>query len=100
MPWKVAEAKQKLSEVIRRAEKEPQILQNRERVVGAVIAAEDLASYLAWRQGRRQRTVGELLADARRICAETHYTFEPPPRKSRPVAVDWTSDVPPRHKRR
>jgi hypothetical protein len=100
MPWKVAQAKQRLSEVIRMAEKEPQILQNRDRVVGAVIASEDVAPYLAWRQSHRERSVADLLAEASRICADTKYVFEVPPRATRPLAMTWPSDVSSRHKRR
>lgn len=84
MPWKIAQAKQHLSDVIRRAAREPQVILNRDRPVAAIIAAEDLADYTAWKKGRTRKTLAEHLEEMRRICEEENYVFEPPPRFDRP----------------
>ena len=56
MNWNVAQAKQRLSEVIRAAAREPQMIYNRNAPVAAVIAAEELADYQAWKQSRSEQT--------------------------------------------
>jgi prevent-host-death family protein len=88
MKWKVGQAKQQLSEVIRQSAKEPQVIYNREKPVAAVIAAEDLASYSSWREQSRKPTLAEFLGRAQQICAEEGYAFELSPRgPERPNAL-------------
>jgi prevent-host-death family protein len=82
--WKVAEAKQRFSEVVRAAEEEPQMIYNRGRLVAAVVPAEELQEFLAWREGREHSSLGDAFAALRKICAEEGYTFEIPSRKDRP----------------
>ncbi len=53
MNWNVAQAKQRLSEVIREAAREPQVIYNRNQPVAAVIAAEELAAYRAWKNSNK-----------------------------------------------
>lgn len=94
MAWKIADAKQRFSEVLRRAEREPQIIQNRDRVVAVVMspaAAEKALKGAA-------PSMRDALADLRRLCSEADYSFELPARATRDVAVTWPSDVPRRHK--
>jgi prevent-host-death family protein len=83
--WKVTEAKQRFSEVVRAAEKEPQMIYNRGRLVAAVVPAEDLQEFLAWREGRKRSSLGDAFSALRKICAEEGYSFEIPPRKDRPT---------------
>lgn len=60
MHWNVALAKQRLSELIREAAIEPQVIYNRDSPVAVVIAAEELTEYNAWKRGRaRQTTLAE-----------------------------------------
>lgn len=93
MNWKVADAKQRLSEVIRAAEEEPQWLYNRDRLVAAVVEPEILQDFLAWRERERRPSLGEAFSELRRLCSEEQYTFEIPDRRDRanPFADD---DVP------
>ena len=56
MDWNVAQAKQRLSEVIREAAREPQTIYNRNAPVAVVIAAEELAESSAWKQNRREQS--------------------------------------------
>lgn len=87
MSWNIAEAKQRFSEVVRRAAEEPQVIYNRGRPVAAVIGTETLASLEACRKQARPRTLAEEMAELRRIAAEENY--EPDfccPRVDRPNA--------------
>ena len=93
MAWKIGEAKQRFSEVVRRASREPQVIQNREKVVAVVISPEQAA------QLRRPRTMIEALAELGKIAARTGYGLDLPPRTTRVTGVDWIDDVPRRHKR-
>jgi len=70
MNWNVAQAKQHLSEVIREAAHEPQLIYNRNRPVAAVIAAEDLADYRAWKEHQaKPQTLFDAFAELRRLAA-------------------------------
>ena len=95
MSWKIAEAKQRFSEVLRRAEREPQVIRNRDRVVAVIMSAADAASHLK----SAAPSMKAALADIRRICSATDYVFELPPRQTREVRFDWPTHVPRRHKR-
>lgn len=82
MSWKVAEAKQRFSQVIRAAAREPQPILNRDRLVGAVIGPEDLERLRRLRE-REERSLGTLFADLREICAEESFELEAPARVDR-----------------
>ncbi len=70
MEWNVAQAKQRLSEVLRSAEKEPQRIYNRQRLVAAVVCGETFEEFLRWKQNRERKSIGEEFAELRAICAE------------------------------
>jgi len=80
MKWKIAEAKQNFSELVKAAEDEPQWIYNRDKLVAATVPAETLKEFLGWRRKRNERTLGEAFAELRRICSEEDYTLEIPPR--------------------
>ncbi len=72
MNWNVAQAKQHLSEVIRAAAHEPQLIYNRKQPVAAVIAAEELARYETWKNAQaqsQQKSIAEEFAELRRLAA-------------------------------
>ncbi|MEN9313669.1 MAG: hypothetical protein RIS35_62 [Pseudomonadota bacterium] len=56
--WSVAEAKQRLSEVLRLAAREPQPIYNRGRLVAALVDAEAFAAFERWRRETGAVTVG------------------------------------------
>lgn len=86
--WKIGEAKQSLSRVVRLAAKEPQIIHNRDRVVAAVIGSAEAEPYLAWRAAqRKKRDLGAMLAELREICTSESYTLHVPPRADRKNAM-------------
>ena len=84
MNWKVAEAKQRFSELVRAAEEKPQWIYNRGRLVAAVVPAEDLEQFLAWREQQDRASIADAFAELRRICAEESYELETPERRNRP----------------
>jgi hypothetical protein len=81
--WKVGEAKQKFSEVLRRAAVAPQVIHNRDRVVGAVLGAEDARAFMDFR-ARGRAPLAEELREARRICEEEGEDLLVAPREDRP----------------
>lgn len=84
MNWKVAEAKQKFSELVKAAGDEPQWIYNREKLVAAMVPAVILKEFLDWRQRREKRTLGDAFAELRHLCEEEDYVLELPPRRDRP----------------
>lgn len=83
MRWKIAQAKQRFSEVVRRAAVEPQIICNRERVVAAVIdpgSAERLRSIV---EREDLATVADAFDTFREMAARERYRLKIPPRKNR-----------------
>ncbi len=70
MNWNVAQAKQKLSQVLRAAAEEPQRIYNRRRLVAAVVDGKTFEEFRRWTERNEQRSIGEEFAELRRICAE------------------------------
>ena len=93
MNWKIGEAKQRFSEVVRATEEGPQRIYNRDRLVAAVVAPEDLEEFLSWRE-RRQVPLLSALGELNRVCSEEGYSLDLPDREDRhnPFAEDL--DVP------
>jgi transposase-like protein len=86
MSWNIAQAKQRFSEVVKQAAVEPQLIYNRDRLVVAVINAEDFAIFKRWRNQTERRTLAEEFAELRKIVEEEHYELIVPPRLDRPNA--------------
>ncbi|MEA2564015.1 MAG: hypothetical protein QOH06_5519 [Acidobacteriota bacterium] len=84
MDWKIAEAKQKFSELVKAAENEPQWIYNRDKLVAAMVPAETVKEFLGWRRQNEERTLAEAFKELRRICEEEDYILEIPPRQDRP----------------
>ncbi len=85
MNWNVAQAKQGLSKVLREAEREPQRIYNRQRLVAAVVAGEMFEEFLRWKERRERRSIGDLMAELRTICAEEGgWELPTPDRENRP----------------
>jgi prevent-host-death family protein len=70
MPWNIAQAKQHFSEVVKRADKEPQLIYNRDRAVAALINARDFEAFEAWRRERAApRSLADEFAELRALAA-------------------------------
>lgn len=93
MDWKIGEAKQRFSEVVRAAEEGPQRIYNRDRLVAAVVAPEDFEEFLDWRE-RRHVSLADALGELNRVCAEEGYRLELPDREDRPNPFAEDLDVP------
>lgn len=85
MTWKIAQAKQNFSQVIRAAAREPQYIYNRNRPVAAVIGGESFELFEAWRRREaRRRPLSEAFAELRALCEEEGYEFPEIVRRDRP----------------
>ncbi len=69
MNWKIGDAKQRFSEVVRAAQKEPQWIYRRDELVGGLVEVETLKDYLAWRERHEKRTLAEAFAELRSLGA-------------------------------
>jgi hypothetical protein len=96
MDWKIGEAKQRFSEVVRAAEEEPQRIYNRDRLVAAVVGPEEIKEFLAWRERQHKGSLADAIRELSRVCAEEGYTLEAPGRhpKGRPNPFAEDLDVP------
>jgi hypothetical protein len=74
--WNVANAKQSLSKVIEDAKGAPQRIYKRDRLVAAMIGAEDLAEFERWRAGQARRSFGAAFAELREIATEEGYRLD------------------------
>jgi antitoxin (DNA-binding transcriptional repressor) of toxin-antitoxin stability system len=84
MDWKIAEAKQRFSELVKAAGDEPQWIYNRDKLVAAVVPPENLREFLDWRRRKQTETLGDAFAKLRLLCDEEEYALEIPPRRERP----------------
>jgi len=82
MPWNIADAKQRFSEIVRRATGNPQLIYNRKRLVAAVIDAEDYRAFQEWSEQTAERTLGDEFQDLRQIMREEQYELPPPHRST------------------
>jgi hypothetical protein len=92
MSWKIGNAKQRFSELVRKAAEAPQAIHNRERLVATVIGPDDSKLFLEWRAQRRA-PLSEALREARRIAAQENYELTVPPRRDRPNALLRVADA-------
>ncbi len=101
MEWNVAQAKQRLSEVLRLAAGEPQRIFNRQRLVAAVVDAKTFEEFQRWKQSRERRSIGDEFAELRSIAAsEGGWELAEPVREDRPnFFAEALSDASLRHKR-
>lgn len=83
MPWNIAQAKQRFSEIVRRATEGPQLIYNRNRLVAVVIDAEDYRAFKEWSERTAGRTLAEELAELRQIMQKESYELPLPPRSTR-----------------
>jgi prevent-host-death family protein len=84
MNWKIAEAKQRFSEVVRETAEGPQLIYNRDRLVAVIVDAEEYGDFEAWKEKGKDPSMAESIAEIRRICAEEGYDLEVPERRDRP----------------
>lgn len=89
MNWKVGQAKQRLSELLRRSGDEPQRIFSRDRFVAAVVSAGLFEEFERWREERRRRSLDRRFQEVREICEDEGYSLEVPERRDR---ESWITD--------
>lgn len=73
MNWNIAQAKQHFSDVVKQAATEPQIIYNRNTPVAALITAEELADYRAWRDSRKRPTLLDSFTELRQLLIDAGF---------------------------
>ena len=99
MNWKVAEAKERFSELVRAAEEEPQWIYNRDRLVAAIVDPKLAEECVSRREDRKPQTFAEAFAELRNLLAEKPYELELPERQDRPNPFVDEPVLPLRHER-
>jgi len=77
--WKVGEAKQQFSEVLRRSETEPQLIYHRRRLVAAVVAVDETNVATV----SRRVTIADRIDKARDLFRRENYKLPPTRRRAR-----------------
>jgi prevent-host-death family protein len=83
MSWKVGEAKQRFSEVLRAARECPQMVYKRDRLVAVVIDAETFKAFQSWREQQESVSLAKAFDELRDLCAAEAYSIVAPPRRDR-----------------
>ena len=89
--WRIGEAKQSFSEVVRKAHEAPQKIFNRDRLVAAVISGELFEEIEQLTRERARKSLASLASEIREICEGEGYTIEVPERLDR---ESWLTDEP------
>ena len=83
MNWKIAEAKQRFSELIHAVTKELQLIYSRNELVTLVVEAEIFEEFLTWRKQREKISLVDVFKELRQIVVEEDYILEVPSRQDR-----------------
>ncbi len=83
MDWKIGQAKQRFSEVVREAAEEPQRIYRRDRLVAGVVDAETLEEFLEWKRRRERRSLADTFEELRRTRGNEE-PLDAPSRRDRP----------------
>jgi len=85
--WKVGEAKQQFSKVLRLAADTPQQVWNRDALVAVVIGAREAQEFLSWKQQKRTPSLSQALEEVRFLANEDNYKMIAPKRSDRLHAI-------------
>jgi prevent-host-death family protein len=87
MSWKVARAKQQLSELIRLSAREPQAIYNREQRVAVLVSAAEYDEFKRWQIAQGAVRLDDQFAEVRVLLAKAGIdAIELPSRSARPNA--------------
>ncbi len=93
MSWNIAESKQRLSEVVRAARGEPQLICNRGRPVAALLDIDEFEAFRAWREsGPHTGSLADAFVEVRGVMAEDAYELLILPRSDRDSGFDVGGD--------
>jgi antitoxin (DNA-binding transcriptional repressor) of toxin-antitoxin stability system len=94
--WKVGEAKQHFSEVLRRSAVEPQLIYRRNRLIAKVVAVEEPTK----EEAANRVTIADRFAELREIFRQENFRLRTTRRRDRPNDfVKALDEVSRRHKR-
>ncbi len=94
MSWNIAEAKQRLSEVVRAAREEPQLICNRGRPVAALLDIDEFERFRVWRDsGPRTGSLADAFVEVRAVMVDEGYELWIPPRSDRDSGFDLAGDA-------
>jgi len=100
MRWKIGQAKQRFSEVVRRAAVEPQLICNREQVVAAIVDAGSAERLRSIAPREKQETIADAFDAFRKVAARERYRLRVPPRRNRRNPFRYGLDRPSRRHER
>lgn len=83
MKWRVAQAKQRFSELVQAALSEPQPIYKRDQLMAFVVKADLFQEFLEWRQQKRNKSVADAFIDVRQAAVEENFALEMPSRVDR-----------------
>ena len=87
--WHIGTAKQQFSEVVRRAQTEPQMIYNRNQLVAAVVCPDLVDKAQGTPSSRSARTLADLFAEFREVCVDEDYELQVGERRNR---EGWPED--------
>jgi|CXWL01.1.fsa_nt_gi prevent-host-death family protein len=94
MVWSVADAKHRLSELLRATAVEPQPIANRQTTVAVVVSAAEFEEFRVWKARRDAITVADVFSELREILDAEGASFETAPRSDRPNSFVAVLDDP------
>ncbi|MBE9059960.1 prevent-host-death protein [cf. Phormidesmis sp. LEGE 11477] len=83
MEWKIAQAKQRFSELVQAALAEPQPIYKRNHLVAFVVEADLFQEFLEWQQRRKEKSVADVFAEVRQVAVEEEFVLEIASREDR-----------------
>ena len=92
MNWSVAEAKEQLSEVLRRAATRPQTITKQARDIAVVVGVEEFRAFEKWKNAGRNKTLAQAFEDLRGISGARGPALKAPARRNRRMAILPTVD--------
>jgi PHD/YefM family antitoxin component YafN of YafNO toxin-antitoxin module len=88
MSWKIANAKQQFSEVVRLCAEQPQAIYNRETCVAVLVSAEQFEAFERWQAAARSVSLTEQFDQVRALLSQAGSDgIDLPARRDRPNAL-------------
>ena len=96
MNWSIAEARKRFSELVRKAQDEPQVILRRQQRVAVLVDSATYDELESLRRERAERTIGEAATALREVCAAEAYDLVVSERRDRATPFDGDNDDPAR----
>ena len=95
MKWSTAEARERLSQLVRAVDEEPQVITNRGRPVAVVIDPKEYEAFQQWRAHQSKQTMIEALDALKSACQTESYELHIAKRGDRPnLFADERDELP------